>query len=75
MGYSEDDSMVRVDFFKSSGKWYTAEAVKWLDYKGDIHDIFKRSLDGHLEGRLSGMIAVCLHPCHEHSHPLMIHLK
>ena len=55
MGYSEDDSMVRVDFFKSSGKWYTAEAVKWLDYKGDIHDIFKRSLDGHLEGRLSGM--------------------
>ena len=33
MGYSEDDSMVRVDFFKTSGRWYTTEAVKWLDYK------------------------------------------
>ena len=29
MGYSEDETMVRVDFFKPSGKWYTTEAVKW----------------------------------------------
>lgn len=29
MGYSENSDMVRVDFFKSSGKWYTTEAVKW----------------------------------------------
>lgn len=29
MGYSDDDSVVRVDFFKPSGKWYCTEAVKW----------------------------------------------
>lgn len=32
MGYCDDPSMVRVDFFKDSGKWYTTEAIKWLFY-------------------------------------------
>jgi len=26
--YSNDPAMVRVDFWKTSGKWYTTEAVK-----------------------------------------------
>jgi len=63
MGYSDNDLMVRVDFFKESGKWYTTEAVKWLD--GKLIDDFIFSLVMHLRNengvcRLRDMIAVCL---------------
>lgn len=41
MGYTQDDSMVRVDFFNprsgGGGKWYCTEAVKWLIYDS-THD-------------------------------------
>ncbi len=71
MGYSADESMVRVDFFKPSGKWYDTEAVLWTGrYDGDIHVAFAKSLRDHLQGRMKGMDAVCLEPYHEHSHPL-----
>ncbi|UCE99957.1 MAG: hypothetical protein JSV82_02510 [Planctomycetota bacterium] len=79
MGYSEDSSMVRVDFFKPGGKWYTTEAVKWSGEwegkKGLIHDEFAKSLRDHFADRpdrLSDMDAVCLHPYHEHTHPIQI---
>lgn len=61
MGFTMDEGMVRVDFFKLSGKWYTTEAVKWITYwsprskylRGDqtgllIHDAFKEALKAHL---------------------------
>lgn len=71
--YSDSPSMVRVDFFKPSGKWYTTEAMEWLYLSTmDIHDVFAHSLEAHLGGRLRGMTAVCLEPSHEHAHPLMI---
>ncbi len=76
MGYSADNSRVRVDFFRETGKWYTTEAVQW--YGGyvqgatSIHDEFRESLKRHLQGRLSGMWAVCLDPYHEHAFPLMV---
>lgn len=81
-GFSIDPSMVRVDFFKESGKWYTTEAVKWLDWGAltnspPIQDIFLGSLikhlkqsDGHM--RLAGMKAVCLEPYHRNAFPLMM---
>lgn len=85
MGYTTDTNMVRVDFFKPGGKWYTTEAVKWLYYDKDvlIHAAFRKSLAEHLKNRdsgpagantfrLSGMTAVCLEPYHEHAHPLML---
>jgi hypothetical protein len=81
MGYIEDDSMVRVDFFKHSGKWYTTEAIKWDRYLSRnpnteelelIHETFRRCLDEQLGERLREMIAVCLEPQHENAHPLMI---
>lgn len=75
MGYCEDDSMVRVDFFRSSGKWYTSEAVKWTgNYDDDIFESFEKSLCDHFEGtnRLSEMDAVCLKPYHKYSHPIQI---
>jgi hypothetical protein len=79
MGFSTDESIVRVDFFKSSGKWYTTEAVKWTgDYYssgGGIHEQLKKSLRDHFKGTpaaFSDMDAICLEPYHEHSHPLML---
>lgn len=89
MGYTTDDSYVRVDFFKPSGKWYTTEAVKWTGGYSDCQLInaFAKSLKDHLSERvtqpglprhtglrLSGMIAICLSPYHEHEVPLMIHV-
>ena len=74
MGYSDSPSMVRVDFFKPSGKWYTTEAVEWLGYDGPIFEEFERSLRRHLQGRLSEMWAVCLEPYNKFAHPLMLHV-
>ena len=77
--YSDDASMVRVDFFKPQGKWYTTEAVKWTGkWKGEhqsIHCAFAQSLRDHFKDkpdRLSDMDAVCLEPYHEHEHPIML---
>lgn len=77
--YSEDPSMVRVDFFKQSGKWYCTEAVKWTgEWKGDkqdIHESFKQSLRDHFKdtpNRLSDMEAICLAPYHEYTHPIQV---
>jgi len=76
MGYTENPAMVRVDFFKPSGKWYTTEAVKWTGEweakKQMIHEAFKQSLRNHLGNRLREMNAVCLHPYHEYEFPLCI---
>jgi hypothetical protein len=79
MGYTENDDMVRVDFFKSSGKWYTTEAIFWDRWSHNngkdtelIHETFKRCLRNQLKGRLREMTAVCLHPNHEHACPLMV---
>ncbi len=81
MGYSSDDDMVRVDFFRSTGKWYTTEGVKWTgEYslgknKQLIHAAFAQSLRDHFKDRpdrLSSMNAICLEPYHEASHPIMI---
>ena len=75
--YSNDPAMVRVDFWKLSGKWYTTEAVKWTgEYRADanIHDEFAKSLADHFQGsgRLNEMRATCLEPYHEHAHPISI---
>jgi len=88
MGYSDDPEMVRVDFFKSSGKWYCTEAVKWTGkYRKsrdktsepcdgwDIHAQLAKSLRDHFKDtpdRLSDTDAVCLEPYHENSHPIQI---
>lgn len=83
MHYSNEPNMVRVDFFKPGGKWYTTEAIKWDRYKccehatveyEDLATTLKRCLREQLkpEGRLSDMVAVCLEPYHEHAHPQMV---
>lgn len=79
MGYSSDDSMVRVDFWKPSGKWSAVEALKWTgSYKGDIFRAFAESLrrllwdEENQRLRYSGMRVTCLEPYHEHAHPISI---
>ena len=78
MGYSEDTDMVRVDFFKNSGKFYVTEAVRWTGKynEGEIREEFAKSLRDHFKKgnheRLSTMDAICLEPYHEHSHPICI---
>ena len=78
--YTDNPAMVRVDFWRPSGKWYTTEAVEWagngfLDDAPPIHRQFKTSLREHFKdspGRLSGMDATCLEPYHKNSHPIQI---
>ena len=73
--YSDKPTSVRVDFFRSTGKWYTTEAVLFDDktYRTvSIHDAFNDALRKHLCGRLRGCWAVCLEPYHEQEHPLMV---
>lgn len=76
MNYSDDPRMVRVDFFKPSGKWYTTEAVLWTGrYLGGlIHEQFAKSLNDHFgeEQRLREMDAICLEPYHINAHPIQI---
>ena len=84
MGYNTDDSYVRVDFFKPSGKWYTTEAVKWSgsylmpskQIRGQlIHEAFAKSLRDHFKNcpnRLSEMDAICIEPYHEYAHPIQL---
>lgn len=74
--FSVEENMVRVDFFKQSGRWYTVEAVRWTgNFDGCIIDAFKQSLRDHFKDRSTAyqdMDAVCLHPYHIHSHPLCL---
>lgn len=62
-----------MDFFKPNGEWYATDEMVWLYYSGMlIHEAFKASLDASFQGDFSGMTAVCLHPYHEHTHPIML---
>lgn len=67
--------MVRVDFFKESGKWYTTEEMEMIggfDKTTSIHEAFIKSLGMTFPENYHEFIAVCLEPYHENSHPLMV---
>jgi hypothetical protein len=76
VGYSDDASMVRVDFFNPNGKWKYTEAVKWIGWDTPlIHEAFAESLRQHFAScpnRLSDLTAVCLEPYHKYSHPIVL---
>lgn len=76
MHYSNQPSMVRVDFWKPSGKWYATEEMPFLYGWGEnkllIHEAFKRSLKVCFGNRFSGMDVTCLEPYHEHSRPIQL---
>lgn len=74
MGYTDDESMIRVDFFRPSGKWYTTEAIRWMgSYEKDLFEGFAKSLREHFKdnpNRLSEMDAICLDPYHKNTYPI-----
>lgn len=78
MGFIDNETMVRVDIFKESGKWYDTVAITFDTYsykeKGEtIHETFRRCMKDQIN-RYEGMTAICLEPYHESAHPLMIKL-
>jgi hypothetical protein len=79
MNYTSNPKMVRVDFFKPSGKWYTTEAVEFGIEDEDLNRRFLDALKLHLRRpdgqlRLAGMWAVCLEPYSDHPFPLMVQI-
>ena len=74
--YSASPNDCRVDFFKPSGKWYSTESIEFHsnDYHSHPSDALKIALLKHLNGRMSGMTAVCLHPYVENQFPVMVQL-
>jgi len=75
MGYCENDSMVRVDFFKQSGKWHATRQMPWLQYTGCIQDIFRMSLNYEFGEAWKQFDVVCLEPHHENAHPLQFNAR
>lgn len=80
-GFCLNPSMVRVDIFKESGKFYDTIELNWDRYYTErndgvelIDDTFKRCMKEQYPNRFTGLFAVCLEPYHEHSYPLMIKL-
>jgi hypothetical protein len=84
MGYSQDETHVRVDFFKEeSGKWYTTEELVMPNtgYRAlsPVHAV-EDALIEHLREpqgyvRMRGMTAVVLEPHHQASYPVMIKVE
>jgi hypothetical protein len=72
MNFTTDPRSVRVDIFKPGGKWQETISMTWLNYEGDMHEIFVRSLRAALGARYEGSTMVCLAPHHEHEHPMML---
>lgn len=75
--YAQDPNSVRVDFWQKNLrgglKWKYTEAVVWPTemYHADlIHEAFRQALKAHLGQRMKGLVAICLEPYHEHSHPI-----
>lgn len=72
--YSENSGMVRVDFFKESGKWYMTEAVDMSDFwdYGIIpHDAVEAALEA--KGRnLKHFTRVVLEPYHKSAYPVFL---
>lgn len=73
MGFTTDESSVRVDAFKPSGKWVSTFSVQFKTYDNCcIHDAFKEALRDALGVRLKGMTMVCIEPYHQYSHPISL---
>jgi hypothetical protein len=73
MNYSDNPGMVRVDYFKPSGKWYMTEAHDMYDFYNEL-DIYK-AVEMMLvrdDRYLRHFDIVVLEPFHRNSYPVMI---
>lgn len=72
--YSNSPNMVRVDYFKKSGKWYeTLELNMDKGWDKDLlmHDGIRKAMKEQGLSR-SEFFAVILDPYHENSYPVML---
>jgi len=71
--YSDSPGMVRVDFFKPSGKWYMTEDLDMYDFWDELipHDAVEKALERN--GRnLKHFTRVVLQPYHRNAYPVML---
>ena len=84
--YSENPGMVRVDYFRPSGKWYMTEAVDMSDDWDEpfIHDAVALALGRHWvkshggverRDRWQQFTVVVLEPYHRNAYPIMLVAK
>lgn len=74
--YSDNPNMVRVDYFKPSGKWYMTEAHNMGDFYNEpfVHDAVRKALER--DGRwLPHFTIVVLEPYHKNAYPVMFVAK
>lgn len=70
MGYTEDDSQVRAEYFKLSGKWYCTEA---LDMSGQYDAMSPSIAVANARGNTYPELwCVVNDPCHRHSYPVLM---
>lgn len=76
MGYTSDDSKVRGDVFKESGKWYETIQLnmKGLYDEALTQDAVRAAFNRDYEGMFKGMTLVVLEPYHKHAHPVSMKL-
>lgn len=75
--FSTNESCVRVDIFKASGKWYSTFAIDMAGYykEPSLKEALAKALyeqTRYKEDEEGDLFAVCLDPYHENSHPIMI---
>lgn len=71
--YSENPGMVRVDYFKTSGKWYMTEACdmsEFWDHGISPHDAIEAALRKSRRW-LPHFTMVVLEPYHKSAYPVM----
>lgn len=74
MGYNVNDSVVRADRFKPSGKWYDSRALDMSSFYDEplVHDAVRKAMmltNMQLE---EGWMLVVLEPYHVNSHPVIL---
>lgn len=79
MGYTNSESMVRMDFFKATGKWYMTEAVDMVgmyEHGDGPYGAVKEALKIHNTKRGSPIskefFVVCLEPYHKMAFPVIL---
>lgn len=82
MGYSISSEQVRIDLWKSSGKWHDTIALRWDRYfitiagkSEDLHETFARCMKEQHPDKYIGMRATCLEPYSEIALPISIEIK
>lgn len=79
--FTTNESSVRVDIFKSSGKWYSTIVIDMEPFYNEpiVSDAVAKALVSQTNYKRSvksnGWFAICLDPYHRDSSPVMINIE